>query len=175
MCEGICAKCREIVQWRFRYDKYKPLKSPATCQECHNKTIYKAYRTICDYCAGPKKVCASCCGDINALLTRAEVTASRDTTEGMEVDASVGDQPTAVSGATENEATKIDVDDDSDVENCAVSVAASCEASVLVAEIADTSVWDAKKFQTLASQKYSKSRVVGSEEDSLLSFGSSKV
>ena len=29
--KGDCQKCREKVQWRFKYDKYKPLKHPATC------------------------------------------------------------------------------------------------------------------------------------------------
>ncbi len=47
MCEGICDKCREKMQWRFRYDKYKPLKHPATCQQCKNKTVVKAYRYVC--------------------------------------------------------------------------------------------------------------------------------
>jgi hypothetical protein len=28
MCEGICDHCREKLQWKFTYDKYKPLRHP---------------------------------------------------------------------------------------------------------------------------------------------------
>jgi ferredoxin len=61
MCEGICRRCREKVQWRFKYDKYKPLKAVATCQQCKQKKVTKAYRTLCDGCASTKDVCPSCC------------------------------------------------------------------------------------------------------------------
>lgn len=60
MCEGICRRCREKLQWRFKYDKYKPLKNPATCQQCKNKTIVKAYRTLCEKCAHGRNVCPGC-------------------------------------------------------------------------------------------------------------------
>ncbi|RYH28754.1 DUF2039 domain-containing protein [archaeon] len=72
MCEGICRKCRDKVQWRFQFDKYKPLKNPGTCQECKQKTITKAYRTLCDGCAQTKNVCPSCCGDMVVLLAAEE-------------------------------------------------------------------------------------------------------
>jgi hypothetical protein len=61
MAEGICQRCREKAQWRFRYDKYKPLSKPATCQNCKQKVVVKAYRTFCDKCALSKKVCPGCC------------------------------------------------------------------------------------------------------------------
>lgn len=67
MCEGICDKCREKVQWRFKYDKYRPLKNPGNCQQCRQKVITKAYRTICDKCAAARKVCPSCCVDLEEL------------------------------------------------------------------------------------------------------------
>jgi hypothetical protein len=64
MCEGVCKRCRDKVQWKFRYDKYKPLKAPATCQDCKKKCVYKAYRTLCDQCAALRKVCSSCCSSL---------------------------------------------------------------------------------------------------------------
>jgi hypothetical protein len=64
MCEGVCTRCREKVLWRFKYDKYKPLKTPGKCQTCKNKTVTKAYRTLCDTCAAASKSCASCCRNI---------------------------------------------------------------------------------------------------------------
>ena len=36
MCEGVCDSCRLKLQWKFNYDKYKPLRHPAKCQSCHN-------------------------------------------------------------------------------------------------------------------------------------------
>ena len=67
MCEGICDHCRDKVQWRFQFNKYKPLTKPGTCQRCKNKTIVKAYRTLCDSCSSAKRECACCCGDIVTL------------------------------------------------------------------------------------------------------------
>ena len=60
MSEGICDRCRDKVQWRFKYDKYKSLTKPGTCQGCKNKTVTKAYRSLCDLCATKRKVCPSC-------------------------------------------------------------------------------------------------------------------
>ena len=66
MCEGICDRCRDKVQWRHQYDKYKPLTKPATCQRCKNKSVYKAYRSLCDPCAVHAKECPACCKDMDA-------------------------------------------------------------------------------------------------------------
>jgi hypothetical protein len=60
MIEGICKKCREKVQWRFKFDKYKPLKAVGNCQGCKQKAVTKAYRTWCDKCAEKKNCCSSC-------------------------------------------------------------------------------------------------------------------
>lgn len=63
MVTNICTTCREKLQWRFKFDKYKPLTKPGNCQECKLKKITKAYRTYCDSCALKKKVCPGCCKD----------------------------------------------------------------------------------------------------------------
>lgn len=61
MCIGICDRCKQKLQWKFQFAKYKPLKSPGNCKNCHLKVITKAYRTLCDACASLKHCCASCC------------------------------------------------------------------------------------------------------------------
>jgi hypothetical protein len=38
-----------------------------TCQDCKEKKIRKAYRTLCDPCAHVKKVCPSCCQRFDEL------------------------------------------------------------------------------------------------------------
>lgn len=42
----MCNKCREKAQWRFKYNKYKPLKNPGSCRDCNQKSIFKAYRYL---------------------------------------------------------------------------------------------------------------------------------
>lgn len=64
MCEGICKRCIDKANWRFKYDKYKPLKNVGNCQQCKQKCITKAYRTLCDKCATARKVCPSCVVDM---------------------------------------------------------------------------------------------------------------
>ena len=69
MSEGLCQRCSEKLQWRFQFNKYKPLKTIANCQGCKKKCITKAYRTLCDECGRSKNVCPSCCQDFHILLT----------------------------------------------------------------------------------------------------------
>jgi hypothetical protein len=57
---GLCKRCQEQIEWRKKYRKYKPLKSPSTCNGCKEKTITRAYHTLCDACANEKNVCAKC-------------------------------------------------------------------------------------------------------------------
>ncbi|KAI8897102.1 hypothetical protein BC833DRAFT_594922 [Globomyces pollinis-pini] len=57
---GVCAKCKEILQWKQRMGKYKPLTQPKTCLICHKKSIVQAYHVICQPCQKVKRVCAKC-------------------------------------------------------------------------------------------------------------------
>lgn len=89
MVEGVCDKCREKLQWRFKYNKYKSLTKPGSCQSCKNKVITKAYRTYCDPCAKKQQVCPGCCGniaEINAFkkAQRAEKEEADETDSGEE-------------------------------------------------------------------------------------------
>ncbi|CAM9591901.1 unnamed protein product, partial [Ascophyllum nodosum] len=58
---GLCAACHDKVEWRKQYRKYKPLRQPATCNDCHQKTVTAAYHKICPPCARERRVCAFCC------------------------------------------------------------------------------------------------------------------
>jgi Uncharacterized conserved protein (DUF2039) len=49
--DNCCRRCRDKIVWRKTYRKYKPLTQPATCNQCHCKTITSAYHTICKRCA----------------------------------------------------------------------------------------------------------------------------
>ncbi|CAN0006873.1 unnamed protein product, partial [Phaeothamnion confervicola] len=58
--EGLCRRCHAKVEWRKKYRKYKPLKNPASCNECRQKTVRAAYHTKCGPCAKAKRVCPGC-------------------------------------------------------------------------------------------------------------------
>eukprot|EP01080_Neovahlkampfia_damariscottae_P000705 gene705-8957_t len=57
---GLCKKCYEIIEWRKKYRKYKPLTQPRKCNLCAQKTVKLAYHIICDPCAEKLDVCAKC-------------------------------------------------------------------------------------------------------------------
>lgn len=52
----ICSFSPNSAQFR----KYKPLSQPRKCNECHQKTIKAAYRTLCVECAKRLKACPQC-------------------------------------------------------------------------------------------------------------------
>jgi hypothetical protein len=62
---GLCKKCYDIIEWRKKYRKYKPLKDPAKCADCNERTVKLAYHTLCSKCASlrdnGKGVCPKCC------------------------------------------------------------------------------------------------------------------
>lgn len=84
MCEGICKRCIEKAEWRFKYDKYKPLKNVGNCQQCKQKCITKAYRTLCDKCALARKVCPSCVVDMEESNKLYEITSLKNHTTAKE-------------------------------------------------------------------------------------------
>ncbi|KAJ3213902.1 hypothetical protein HK099_007123 [Clydaea vesicula] len=57
---GLCKKCLEIIDWRKRMGKYKPLTVPKKCVQCLQKGIKEAYHVICPPCARAKSCCAKC-------------------------------------------------------------------------------------------------------------------
>ena len=72
----LCQRCYDIIKWKIDYRKYKPLTAPSKCNICTQRTIIKAYRTICDHCAytakhpetqEPQRLCTKCCKDTTAV------------------------------------------------------------------------------------------------------------
>ncbi|KAK2555383.1 Uncharacterized protein P5673_023023 [Acropora cervicornis] len=57
---GVCARCREVIEWRKKFKKYKPLTAPKKCVKCLQKTVIQAYHIMCSKCAGVAKVCEKC-------------------------------------------------------------------------------------------------------------------
>ncbi|KAF9993376.1 hypothetical protein BGZ80_005585 [Entomortierella chlamydospora] len=57
---GLCEKCVEVIMWRKKFKKYKPLTTTKKCVNCEQKAVKDAYHVICNKCAGEKNVCAKC-------------------------------------------------------------------------------------------------------------------
>lgn len=51
---------QDKIEWRKKYRKYKPLKQPAVCTCCHQKTVKAAYHKACRPCAEEKGACPWC-------------------------------------------------------------------------------------------------------------------
>merc|ERR1711991_917792 len=69
---GLCRRCTEQIEWKKKYRKYKPLKTPASCRECKQKTVVHAYHNLCEPCQEKLEVCAKCC-EQEEIINVAEV------------------------------------------------------------------------------------------------------
>lgn len=65
---GVCNRCKEIIEWKIKYKKYKPLTTVRKCLGCEQKTVKYAYHMMCSKCAYDKQICAKCCKPITVLL-----------------------------------------------------------------------------------------------------------
>ncbi|VVC26642.1 Protein of unknown function DUF2039 [Cinara cedri] len=56
----VCPRCKDILEWKIKYKKYKPLKAAKNCNKCHTKCVKEAYHTVCQQCSGSLKICPKC-------------------------------------------------------------------------------------------------------------------
>ncbi|XP_015434506.1 PREDICTED: uncharacterized protein C9orf85 homolog [Dufourea novaeangliae] len=56
----VCCRCKQIIEWKIKYKKYKPLKIPSKCIRCEQKSVKHAYHNICLPCAKENKICSKC-------------------------------------------------------------------------------------------------------------------
>ncbi|XP_031251799.1 pheromone-processing carboxypeptidase KEX1 isoform X2 [Pistacia vera] len=76
---GVCQRCKEQIDWKRRYGKYKPLTEPAKCQSCSKRAVRQAYHSLCAGCAKEQNVCAKCRCRVKCVVGRdlAEVEAEQ--------------------------------------------------------------------------------------------------
>ncbi|PFX29098.1 uncharacterized protein C9orf85 homolog [Stylophora pistillata] len=77
---GVCSRCREIIEWRKKFKKYKPLTAPKKCVRCEQKTIKHAYHTVCSKCAQQAGVCEKC-GEVREITAKSEPTPAERASE----------------------------------------------------------------------------------------------
>ncbi|XP_030049723.1 uncharacterized protein C9orf85 homolog [Microcaecilia unicolor] len=58
--DGVCQRCKDILEWRVKFSKYKALSQPKKCVKCLQKTVKDAYHLICRPCACRLNLCAKC-------------------------------------------------------------------------------------------------------------------
>ncbi|KAM6469904.1 uncharacterized protein C9orf85 homolog isoform 1-T1 [Liasis olivaceus] len=58
--EGLCQHCKEVLEWRVKFNKYKPLTQAKKCIKCLQKTVKDSYHIICKSCAYELELCAKC-------------------------------------------------------------------------------------------------------------------
>ncbi|KAI8639045.1 hypothetical protein BD408DRAFT_392967 [Parasitella parasitica] len=84
---GLCQRCTEIILWRKKYEKYKPLTTVKRCTCCQEKAIKEAYHVLCDNCARSKGVCAKCKETKEILVSKDEIKTNADEMrEGQEME-----------------------------------------------------------------------------------------
>ena len=57
---GLCEKCKDVIAWKIKYKKYKPLTVPKKCVFCEKKNIKTAYHIVCMDCGKEKNICTKC-------------------------------------------------------------------------------------------------------------------
>ncbi|KAJ0980159.1 hypothetical protein J5N97_008414 [Dioscorea zingiberensis] len=105
---GVCSRCRDQIDWKRRYGKYKPLVEPAKCQKCSKRTVRQAYHNICSGCAKDLNVCAKCCCRVEQIVGRdsAEVDAERKELEEAIKNARERDRRTLIRAMNKNKGGK---------------------------------------------------------------------
>ncbi|KAI4902836.1 hypothetical protein NFI96_011720 [Prochilodus magdalenae] len=58
--DGLCQRCKDILEWKVKYNKYKSLTQPRKCVKCLQKTVKDAYHIMCKACALRLELCAKC-------------------------------------------------------------------------------------------------------------------
>ncbi|XP_041366710.1 uncharacterized protein C9orf85 homolog [Gigantopelta aegis] len=81
---GICQRCKEKIEWKIKYRKYKPLTIPRKCVSCFEKSIKQAYYTLCVPCATARGVCAKC-AEKKKIVSTTELTASEQAANDSEL------------------------------------------------------------------------------------------
>ncbi|CAI9763322.1 unnamed protein product [Fraxinus pennsylvanica] len=67
---GVCLRCKEQIEWKRKYGKYKPLAEPAKCQRCSKRNVRQAYHNLCNGCAKEHRICAKCSCRVGNIVGR---------------------------------------------------------------------------------------------------------
>mmetsp|Transcript_5026 Transcript_5026/g.8751 ORF Transcript_5026/g.8751 Transcript_5026/m.8751 type:complete len:181 (-) Transcript_5026:776-1318(-) len=74
---GTCRRCTDMIEWRKKYHKYKPITQPKRCVSCSEKKVKLAYHVWCDSCASERQICPKC-GENRELIPGTQTTNAED-------------------------------------------------------------------------------------------------
>ena len=72
---SVCERCKNQIEWRIKFNKYKPLSTPVKCVKCMQKSVKYAYHMMCSLCSEKLEVCAKC-GEKKEVLMKAPPSAA---------------------------------------------------------------------------------------------------
>lgn len=109
--EGVCKRCKEVLEWKIKYSKYKPLSQHRRCVKCLQKTVKDSYHIMCKPCAFKLELCAKC-GKKEEIVH--PLTSSETQTKQDEAETNPGTRG-CVKGSEDDEDGDADSTDDSDL------------------------------------------------------------
>ncbi|XP_045156242.2 uncharacterized protein C9orf85 homolog [Mercenaria mercenaria] len=81
---GVCARCKDCIDWKIKYKKYKPLSQPKTCVLCKERTVKLAYHVYCTKCSSTSNKCAKC-GEKKDVVLRPKLSEAEQASEDREL------------------------------------------------------------------------------------------
>ncbi|XP_050436478.1 uncharacterized protein C9orf85 homolog [Adelges cooleyi] len=92
---SVCPRCKDILEWKIKYKKYKMLKAPKNCNKCHNKCVKQPYHTSCHQCSSDLAICPKCAVPRSEWATKCQSgTIENEDDEGKDSESgSDGDSP----------------------------------------------------------------------------------
>ncbi|XP_069137093.1 uncharacterized protein C9orf85 homolog [Argopecten irradians] len=57
---GACQRCKDVIEWKIKYRKFKPLTVPKKCTKCLQKAVKQSYFIMCVPCMTKLQVCGKC-------------------------------------------------------------------------------------------------------------------
>lgn len=107
--DGLCQRCKDVLEWKVKYNKYKPITQARTCVKCSQKTVKDAYHVICKPCSIKLELCAKCGKKEDIVIP---VNTSKEGKEEEEEDASLKKKGR---GQRNKGLDELDTDDDFDL------------------------------------------------------------
>jgi len=86
--KGVCRRCRDKIEWRKQYRKYKPRTQPGSCNICQQRRVVAAYHTICEKCSLGSKAKTTVQNHLHAETSKKNANASTESeiTAPLEID-----------------------------------------------------------------------------------------
>ncbi|KAJ8380715.1 hypothetical protein SKAU_G00014930 [Synaphobranchus kaupii] len=116
--DGVCKHCKELLEWKVKYMKFKPLTQPRKCVKCLQKTVKDAYHIICKTCALQLELCAKCGKKEDIIIPLCTQKADEEGEEGVAQETCLKKRGLSrKAGARDNDFDDDDDDDDDDLDH----------------------------------------------------------